>query len=558
MKNLKIGAKLFTSFAIIIAILTASMLFAIFNLRESSKTTQYYVNSAIPTVEAVLKGRLSMAVIEREVFKAASTNDQSIIKTCIDKLNVETDILKKEVIPTLKKLYLGNKKDVDDFESFMTQTVPAKEKVISLLETGATKEAVNVMNEEYTPNFIKAAEALGTINKNIETRIDQFGTGLAKANKNSIIYLVIFAVVGGIVSIIVCNALKQSIVPPIKEIEETAIKMAQGKFDHVIKYHSQDEIGLLAENMRTMSTTTEEIITDITRGLIEISKNNFDITPEANYVGEYDNIKNAMASIVVDLSKTMSNIVQASEQVNSGSQQVSDGAQALSQGATEQASAIEELSASINDISKQIKSTAADAQSANILSHDAEKEVEVGNDQMKEMIEAMSNISNTSDEIERIIKTISDIAFQTNILALNAAVEAARAGAAGKGFAVVAEEVRNLASKSDEAAKNTTVLIQSSIEAVANGSKIADNTAESLEKIVESTKKTSELIMNIAQTSNEEASSVSQVTQGLEQISAVVQTNSATAEESAAASEELSGQSAILNELMTKFNLKQM
>ena len=237
------------------------------------------------------------------------------------------------------------------------------------------------------------------------------------------------------------------------------------------------------------------------------------------------------------------------------SDQVSSGAQALSQGATEQASSVEELAASINEISNNINQTAQQAQDASDKSMQVGEKAGESNNRMHDMLQAMADINASSGEIGKIIKTIEDIAFQTNILALNAAVEAARAGAAGKGFAVVADEVRNLASKSAEASKNTAVLIENSLQAVENGKRIADETAQSLEVVISDIQEASSLMGSIAKAATDQAESISQITLGIDQISSVVQTNSATAEESAAASEELSGQAQILNELVRKFRL---
>jgi len=276
-----------------------------------------------------------------------------------------------------------------------------------------------------------------------------------------------------------------------------------------------------------------------------------------DYKGDFVTIKTALNTIVSNLNRMFSDINQSADQVASGADQVSSGAQALSQGATEQASSIEELSASITEIAGQVNQNATNSAAANKTSIEASAEVTHGNEQMQQMIGAMVEISDSSKQIGKIIKTIEDIAFQTNILALNAAVEAARAGTAGKGFAVVADEVRNLASKSAEAAKNTTVLIESSIKAVENGTKIADETGKSLSVIIEGVQKTSDLIAEISKSSNEQATAINQVTQGVDQISAVVQTNSATSEESAATSEELSGQAQVLKDTLAFFKLKE-
>ena len=275
-----------------------------------------------------------------------------------------------------------------------------------------------------------------------------------------------------------------------------------------------------------------------------------------DYVGEFAKMKTAMQNISKTLTATLTQINLAADRVSTGSDQISGGAQALSQGATEQASSIQELSATITDIAEHVKSNAANAEQSSKMANELEREIVLSNDQMQQMISSMHEISNTSNEIGKIIKTIEDIAFQTNILALNAAVEAARAGAAGKGFAVVADEVRNLAGKSADAAKNTTALIEKSIKAVESGVLIADKTAQSLTTVVSSARTVTGNIDKISAATKEQASSISEISMGVEQVSSVVQTNSATAEESAAASQELSSQAQMLKTLAGRFRFK--
>ena len=297
-------------------------------------------------------------------------------------------------------------------------------------------------------------------------------------------------------------------------------------------------------------------VNEISRVLSEMSEGNYNVELTDDYRGDFAPIKNVLNSIITSLNEVLSDMNNASGQVAAGARQVSDSAQALSQGSTEQASSIEELTASMEEISTQTKLNATNATQANELALAAKEGAIKGNEQMQGMLKAMDDINESSGNISKIIKVIDEIAFQTNILALNAAVEAARAGQHGKGFAVVAEEVRNLAARSANAAKETTALIEGSIKKVEGGTKIANDTAAALNQIVEGVTKATNLVGEIATASNEQALGINQVNQGILQVSDVVQTNSATSEESAAASEELSSQAELLREQVSRFKLK--
>ena len=379
------------------------------------------------------------------------------------------------------------------------------------------------------------------------------------ARNQLVIMCAVFSIVGLMILIAISFFLIKRALNPLLGIALAGKAVAEGNFDVKVSYDRQDEIGDLAAAIQSVMQHVQEIISDLSDKLSELAKGNFRVSLEntEQYPGAYLPLLNSLQEISNDLNKTMAEIKTSAREVNAGAEQVSSGAQGLSQGATEQASSIEELSATVNDISEHIKRTAENTRLANTEAQNAGKEVSHSDKQMQQMKAAMENINQKSGEISKIIKTIDDIAFQTNILALNAAIEAARAGVAGKGFAVVADEVGNLAQKSANAAKDTTMLIEETLQAVEQGTVLADSTAESLQRVVTGAGKVTELVNQIAEASVEQSRAVEQVSTGIDQISSVVQSNTATAEESAAASEELSGQANILNELVGRFQLKE-
>nr|WP_300092380.1 methyl-accepting chemotaxis protein [Sedimentibacter sp.] len=368
-----------------------------------------------------------------------------------------------------------------------------------------------------------------------------------------IIFIVMIVVLLSVMSVLVMKMTK-----PIKKITDITDKLAAGELDAEIDIKSNDEIGELAQSIGKLTARLKSYIAYIAESehvLNEMARGNINIELKNDYDGEFAKLKVSLLSLADTLKDIIGKIKESSVSINMNAEQVSSGAQVLAQGTTEQASAIEELSAEINEIYHTIVNNAEHAESAGSKALESSKEFEKGNMQMSEMLSAMDEISKTSREINKIIKVIDDIAFQTNILALNAAVEAARAGSAGKGFAVVADEVRNLAGKSAEAAKQTTALIENSINAINKGTALADEAGKSLSGIVNKTNETNKLIAEIARASSHQTVSVNQIKSGIEQISSVVQENAASAEASAANSEELSGQAHILNELVSKFNL---
>lgn len=376
--------------------------------------------------------------------------------------------------------------------------------------------------------------------------------------------LVRFIAIIAVVSVIVLFGLIvlflwKIVIHPVHKIDRVAQRIAEGNLDEFIEYHSRDELGLLASNFnKTVARLKEYIdyIGEISSVLEKMASGNLDISLKYEYTGDFSRIKEALEHISEEFNHTLGDIHQSAEQVSSGAEQVAVGAQALSQGTIEQASSVEELANTLSAVVEQVKLNAIHAVKANEKADDVGKEVIRSNEQMQEMLKAMKEIDGASNEISKIIKTIEDIAFQTNILALNASVEAARAGMAGKGFAVVANEVRSLANKSQEASKNTAIFIENSYQATENGMRIATEAAESLFEVVKGVEEVADSIKKISKDSEEQVVSLEQINVGVDQITSVVHSNSSTAEESAAASEELSAQATIMNQLVNQFQLK--
>ena len=406
-------------------------------------------------------------------------------------------------------------------------------------------------DDEIAPAMKKTIETIKSLNMEINNLTSAAIEGNLKTRGNTEKFSGAYRdIISGV------NTTLDKVLEPIKEASEVLGELSNGNLQVKVKGNYSGEHAFIKDALNNTVDSLNNYISEIKRVLTEMSSGNMDIDISSDFNGDFIEIKNSLEQILNSFNDIISDINGSANQVLSASKQIANSAQAISQSATEQASSIEELTATIEMIDEQTKNNAENANQASEYSIATKEQAINGNQQMKAMLMSMNDINKSSSNISKIIKVIDDIAFQTNILALNAAVEAARAGQHGKGFAVVAEEVRNLASRSAEAAKETADLIEGSISKVNEGTNIANNTAEALDKIVEGVNKVALLVGDIATSSTEQSIGISQINQGINQISMVVQNNSATSEESAASSQELSSQAEILNQMVSRFKVR--
>lgn len=450
---------------------------------------------------------------------------------------------------------------IQDGKRVVGTRLPDDLKKIVLEQGQAYVGEATILGTDYLCSYVPTKGTDGQINGLIFA-----GMSRAAAEQETDYVIRLAAIVSAVAIIIgavlMSIYLKMRISGPLGKITEVAMRLGKGDLglasgeEIQIGVHSKNEIGVLGEIFEETISNLRLYIGEITSVLGSIAEGNLTLEAKAAYMGDFQSIKESLDRIHMELNNTMGQIAASAGQISLGADQVSSSAQVLAQGATDQASSVQEISATVADIAESARQTSANAEEAGGFVNQAGAQLNISIDCVKELNVAMENISGTSKEINTIIATIENIAFQINILALNAAVEAARAGVAGKGFAVVAEEVRNLAAKSDEAAKATKELIESSITAVNEGNDAMGRVTEALEKTGYYAGNVTSRMTVLVEEVESQTAAIAQVNEGIEQISAVVETNSATSEECAAASEELSSQAGLLKNLMGSFKIK--
>ena len=551
MKNVKIKTLMIVSFIITFVLMAAVAVAALLSIRAVHDSYEAVLNQPVALTDAVQESAESVNLIARQLRDMALFGYDSTTSADISDSVANIDVQ----LNTILSLYNGG----DSLAQNYIDAVDAYEEVLlsteSALSANNVDRALTIIETQGGPALEQVLSAREALAQQVYALGLQATEAVDARILRDIILIVVLVVLTILVSVILNVQQLTSILKPLQTAEEAVVAFSKGELSRNVDYDANNEIGAMCAAVRDSQAIVSSIIGDIVSVTQRLSDGDLTMEIDRDYPGEFAPIKANLEELFDRLNSTMGNILQASDQVAAGADQVSTGAQGLAQGATEQASAVEELSATINEIDKSAQDNLNLAKTAQSKSHEAAGQVEVSNSRMQEMEQAMRDILTGQKDIEKIIETIENIAFQTNILALNAAVEAARAGAAGKGFAVVADEVRTLAGKTAGASQNTAELIERAMAAVKNGKQIADDTAASFRSVHSGISEVSERTAQVGTETEKQKEALQQTTAGVEPISSIVQISSATAEESAAASQELSSQAHLLRELTGKFIL---
>ena len=513
-----------------------------------------YVQNVTVADQAVKICRIDVNAAARNIREMALNNDASSYdnyEQTVKKMLAEVDTQ----LNNLKKSGVVPDADYEEYSSALADWGNIGYSIMEKIKSGDKDKAVDSILNDCTPALNKAVE--------IAIRLDEMTD---KQSSQSVKVTVIFAV-AGVACIIVCLVLAwklttktgkkvlETILVPLHEVEAVAQELTDGNLHSTLDYHSDDEIGILAHNMRKSIRILGSYVDDIGRAMKMFAEGNFDVQPEVEWKGDFVGILNSFMMFEKSMAEVIKGIQHVSDEVSSAAEQVAASSNDLADGATNQAAVVEELTATVEGVSEQVEKNSKTAKEISGRVDKLGNAILESNGKMKDMVDSMNEINGASKEIDKIIATINEIAAQTNLLALNASIEAARAGEAGKGFAVVANQVNVLADQSAQAAKESATLIETSVKAVEKGMVIAGQTASQLQEVAENSQIITKEVTNIADTLETQATEIKQINDGIEQINDVVQTNSATSEECAASSQEMSSEAENLREMIQKFKI---
>lgn len=514
----------------------------------------HYIENVTVADQAVKICRINVNAAARNIREMALDDDTSSYvsyEKTVEKLLKEVD----SELKNLKGTGIIPDSDYEEYSSALSDWGNIGYSIIEEIKSGDKEEAVDEIMNDCTPALNKAVE----IAIKLDDITDQESSRAARTT-------FIFAA-AGIVCIIVClifawtltkktgKKVLDTILEPLRAVEDVAKELTEGNLHSTLDYRSEDEIGRLAHSMRKSIRILGSYVDDIDRAMKLFAAGNFDVKPEVEWRGDFVGILNSFMQFEKSIGETIRGIQNVSNEVSSAADQVASSSNDLADGATNQAAVVEELTATVAGVSEQVENNSKSAKEISGRVDELGNAILESNGKMHEMVDSMNEISEASKEIDKIIATINEIASQTNLLALNASIEAARAGEAGKGFAVVANQVNSLADQSAQAAKESAMLIETSVKAVEKGMVIAGQTAAQLEDVAENSKIITEEVTNIAETLETQTTEIQQINEGIEQINDVVQTNSATSEECAAASQEMSSEAENLREMIRKFKV---
>lgn len=554
LNNLKIKTKLILSFGFIAAILIGSLTLAFISLNSTTKGLTNIEQNTLYNTKLIADIRIDLLAMQRSLYQSVNSNDEALTMKMIDE-SMEYMMSVKDLMSKLKMDKMENNQTIDEVNALISQSAEYHEAIVQNLKNSNRDMAFQIMMNEQSPMFDDISLKLQKTSDMIQEESHNDVVSAQKSARNATIEIIILIIFGTASSIVIGSTITYGITKPVNELMQVSRNLKNGLLKTDIEYKAKDELGVLADEFRQTLITLNDYITDISYVMREMAEGNFRAELTQKFKGDFQEIEASMNQFIKDMQGTLSHFNSAVEQVSGAAVQVSDASATLAHGATEQAGSINEISNRVSEVKEQVKENSKNSQQANHITVEATAAIENSNQKMQNLLSVMYDINNNSNEIIKIIKTIEDIAFQTNILALNAAVEAARAGEAGKGFSVVAEEVRNLATKSSEAAKNSTFLIESSTSSISEGVHYAEETANDLIDVVEMVKASSSSVTQIASASVQQSDLISQISANLLMISTAVDNNSAISEESAAAAEELSSQAKLMKKMIGKFRL---